>query len=96
MARRRRQPAPIAPLPGVRAETREAFARAIVNTVVAAIRAERQAARPCPACGGVLTRVDGVIAEPVIGTGGAGVRRVARPAVFLACGSCEHCEEVGR
>ena len=48
--------------------------------------------KPCPLCGGSLEKHTGVIDEPVI-TGYGKLERRARPATFLACSSCEHCEE---
>lgn len=47
----------------------------------------------CPECGGVMTKEEGVIGEIVMSTGLRAIRK-ARPAVFLACWTCEHCEEV--
>lgn len=51
--------------------------------------------KTCPLCGGELTKEVGAINEPVIENGTLAIRRVSRPAVFYACGACEHCEEVG-
>lgn len=50
----------------------------------------------CPSCAGMMTKEHGTVSEVVIGTGVNVKKRVARPATFYACGSCEHCEEVGR
>jgi ssDNA-binding Zn-finger/Zn-ribbon topoisomerase 1 len=52
--------------------------------------------RVCPLCGGELVKHPGAINEQVfIGRLGR-VERRTRPAVFWACSTCEHCEEVGR
>jgi hypothetical protein len=42
-----------------------------------------------------MTKAHGAIAEPVMRTGVQTLHRVARPATFYACSTCEHCEEVG-
>ena len=49
----------------------------------------------CPACGGEMTLEEGAIEEPRLTRFMKIVRKV-RPAVFWACGACEHCEEVSR
>jgi hypothetical protein len=49
----------------------------------------------CPMCKTAMTKHVGVINEPVLTGWGRLVRR-SRPAVFWACSTCEHCEEVSR
>jgi hypothetical protein len=53
----------------------------------------------CPLCGSAMERHDrpdeAVVSELVMKNGGALVR-VSRPAVWLGCTGCEHCEEVNR
>jgi hypothetical protein len=52
----------------------------------------------CPECDGLMELVpasEGVINEPCVMSNMQTVR-VSRPASFLACTACEHCEEVRR
>lgn len=49
----------------------------------------------CPDCGGRLLRCEGAVSEPVVHSHRPDVFYRVRPAVFLACSACEHCEEPG-
>lgn len=57
-----------------------------------------QVAAICPQCGGDMELVpasEGVINEPCLNAR-MEIVRLSRPASFLACTACEHCEEVSR
>jgi hypothetical protein len=43
----------------------------------------------------MVKQAEGVVSELIMRQGGA-LERVARPAVWYGCPTCEHCEEVTR
>lgn len=65
---------------------------------VSAFACESCGRKTCPECEGIMEKVDGQISEPIMSTvrGATEMPRRVRPAVYFACCSCEHCEEVSR